>query len=431
MSVLWVVSIVGYGRRGSRSHIALHVSTGRLQCERSVTPNVAEWRGRLDKFEYRSRIEAGSRPQRWLAGGARVTESFRLSKRVSGVIKFATHDDLVVSYQRVLSTGAAQLRTAQRLAPGDQVFLSIHLLSDSVSLEVPSIVDESVPADGEGGRFSTRVSLDQDATQLIEQFIMETDPSLREQRLSTAAPRGQLTIVLVDDSPAQLEHAAAPFRERGDEVIVASDGLAGLAMCLKHQPDVILSDVQMPKADGWQLLRMVRARKQLARTPFIFLTTLSSEEDRLRGYRLGVDDYLAKPYAQEVLVARVERLLRRQSGFSWPPQSQDGLRGDLEQVGLPALLSFLELERKSGVIYLEPKGSLIMLEEGRPIRAKTKNRDSVDCKADALFELLSLTRGRFEFVPGTVKEEDSIQASLSGLLMEHARITDEATRRPA
>lgn len=355
-----------------------------------------------------------------------------MSKRVSGVIKFATHDDLVVSYQRVLSKGAAQLRTAQPLAPGDQVFLSIQLLSDSSTLEIPSVVKESVATEGDGGRFSTRVAFDEDGTRRIEQFIVETDPSLREQRLSTAAPRGQLALVIVDDSPAQLEHAAAPFRERGDEVITASDGLAGLALCLKHEPDVILSDVQMPKADGWQLLRMVRARKQLARTPFIFLTTLSSEEDRLRGYRLGVDDYLAKPYPQEVLVARVERLLRRQHAeLPWPPQSPDGLRGDLEQVGLPALLSFLELERKSGVIYLEPKGSLIMLEDGRPIRAKTQERDSVDCKAAALFDLLNLTRGRFEFVPGQVNEEDSIQASLSGLLMEHARITDEATRRPA
>ncbi len=352
-----------------------------------------------------------------------------MSKRVSGVIKFASHDDLVVSYQNLLSRGMAQLRTAQPLASGDKLYLHIQFCDDDATLEVPTVAEESTPVDGQGERYSTRVRLDEVALRLIEQFIVDTDPSLSEQRTTIGAPAKKLTIVIVDDSPAQMAHAAQPFRERGDEVITASDGLAGLAMCLKHQPDIILSDVQMPKADGWQLLRMIRARKQLATTPVIFLTTLSGEEDRLRGYRLGVDDYIAKPYPQDVLVSRVQRLLdRANSAFSWFPKQADALRGDLEQVGLPALLSFLELERKSGVIYLEPKGSLIILEGGRPVRAKTKHQDSVECKSQALFELLDQRSGHFEFVPGEVDEEDSIQMSLSGILMEHARLQDEAKR---
>jgi CheY-like chemotaxis protein len=241
--------------------------------------------------------------------------------------------------------------------------------------------------------------------------------------------------LIVDDSPAQARLASEPFRARGDEVFVADDGLAGLGMALKHLPDIILSDVQMPKADGWQLLRMIRARKQLSRTPVIFLTTLGSEEDRLKGYRLGVDDYLEKPYSQEVLVAHVERLLQRAAASttsaSWIPRAPDGLRGDLEQVGLPALLSFLEMERKSGVVYLEPRGSLVMLENGRPVRAKTMERDSIDDREEVMYDLLGLARGRFEFVPGEVTEEDSIQTPLSALLMEHARLLDEGARHQA
>src|SRR5690606_26120944 len=308
--------------------------------------------------------------------------------------------------------------------------VKLEIADEDASLELPVTVVEVSPCDDPSGKSWAKLRFDSQCAPLLEAFVLRTDPSAGE--TAQTRDKRRLKVAVIDDNKIQRDLAAQLFRDRGHEVFEAGDGLEGLALCLKHEPDVILSDVQMPKADGWQLLRMVRARKQLARTPFIFLTTLSSEEDRLRGYRLGVDDYLAKPYPQEVLVARVERLLRRQHAeLPWPPQSPDGLRGDLEQVGLPALLSFLELERKSGVIYLEPKGSLIMLEDGRPIRAKTQERDSVDCKAAALFDLLNLTRGRFEFVPGQVNEEDSIQASLSGLLMEHARITDEATRRPA
>jgi DNA-binding response OmpR family regulator len=335
---------------------------------------------------------------------------------------------LVVSYQKALSRGRAQLRTAQPLAAGDKLYLTIQLADIGEGVEVPTIAEESVAVDGESERYSTRVRLDEVALRSIEQFIVEADPSFSEQHATVRPPR-RLKVLIVDDSPKQMEHAAAPFIERGDEVITASDGLMGLALCLKHEPDIVLSDVQMPKADGWQLLRMIRARKQLATTPVIFLTTLSGEEDRLRGYRLGVDDYIAKPYPQDVLVRRVQRLLdRAQGALSWFPKSQDALRGDLEQVGLPALLSFLELERKSGVVYLEPKGSLIILDEGRPVRAKSKHRDSVDCKAEALHELLDQRSGHFEFVPGEVEEEDTIQASLSGILMEHARLQDEAKR---
>jgi len=313
------------------------------------------------------------------------------------------------------------LRTTQALIAEEQLFLNIHLSCDSVTLEVPATVEESVPIEGQEERFSTRLRLDDVALRLIEQFIVDTDPSLRAHRMSSGGRRRKLKVLVVDDSPSHLEHAAAPFRERGDEVILAADGLTGLAMCLKHLPDVILSDVQMPKADGWQLLRMIRARKQLTTTPVVFLTTLSSEEDRLRGYRLGVDDYISKPYSPEVLVTRVQRLMdRNKSAFSWFPKSPDAVRGDLEQVGLPALLAYLEAERKSGVVYLEPKGSLIILERGRAVRAKSKTSDSRECKAQALRELLDLRDGHFEFVPGEVEEEDSIEQSLASLLAEHA-----------
>ncbi len=357
-----------------------------------------------------------------------------MSKKVSGVIRFAQHDDLVVTYQSSLSRGAAQLRTARQLSAGDKVLLCLELTTEALNLELVTSVVESAPIEGKPGRFSTRVDLDEDAVKQIEQFIVDTDPALREIRASLRANAPKLKILIVDDSPAQAKIASEPFLERGDEVFLAEDGLVGLAMALKNVPDIILSDVQMPKADGWQLLRMIRARKQLARTPVIFLTTLGGEEDRLKGYRLGVDDYLQKPYSQEVLLARVERLLQRTApttSNSWIPRAPDGLRGDLEQVGLPALLSFLEMERKSGVIYLEPRGSLVMLENGRPVRAKTMDRDSAVDKQDVLYDLLGLASGRFEFVPGEVTEEDSIQTPLSALLMEHARQLDEGARRPA
>src|SRR5262249_14227382 len=131
---------------------------------------------------------------------------------------------------------------------------------------------------------------------------------------------------------------------------IAHDGIEALALCIKQPPDVILCDVQMPRMDGWQFLRVIRARAGLEKVPFLFLTTLGSEADRLKGYRLGVDGYIPKPYGPAEVVARADRAIARaeRSGSSEPESSI--LRGDLEQVGLGSLLSFLDLEKKTGVV---------------------------------------------------------------------------------
>ena len=177
-------------------------------------------------------------------------------------------------------------------------------------IELPGQVERCAAEADSSGLYSVCVKLTgEDSTRQLEAFVLGLDAEIKAG--SQPPERRQLTIVVVDDSPAQRELASAPFIELGDTVHIGTNGLEGLALCLQHKPDIVLSDVQMPKMDGWQLLRMIKSRQQLASTPVIFLTTLSSEEDRLRGYRLGVDDYIAKPYASSTLVEHVERAVQR------------------------------------------------------------------------------------------------------------------------
>ena len=98
-------------------------------------------------------------------------------------------------------------------------------------------------------------------------------------------------------------------RQRVDATVL--DGFEALAMCLKSAPDLILADLQMPRMDGWQLLRVVRGRPSLASVPVIFLTSVSDEDERLHGYQLGVDDFVVKPFRAPELGARIFGLLRR------------------------------------------------------------------------------------------------------------------------
>jgi DNA-binding response OmpR family regulator len=302
--------------------------------------------------------------------------------------------------------------------------VQVELGDHESTLELPVTVLEVTPEPGSSERPWVRLRFDSQCQSLMEAFVFRCDPSADQ--LAPDPRRVKLKVAVIDDNKIQREIASKLFRDRGHDVVEAEDGLSGLAVCLKHEPDVILSDVQMPRADGWQLLRMLRARKKFARVPVLFLTTLSAEKDRLHGYRLGVDDYVEKPYSEADLLARVERCIRRSMASMRPMAAVDALRGNLEHVGLPALLSFLELEQKTGTLNLQDEGGFVVLKSGKPVRAFGRGHDSRSSGVEALYVLLDLTQGGFEFVPGEVTEEDSVKASLSLALMEHARRTDEA-----
>jgi two-component system, OmpR family, response regulator len=268
------------------------------------------------------------------------------------------------------------------------------------------------------------LDLDREALQIFEHFIIELSGDAQP---ATKAIARRLKVVVVDDDPIYLEHVARMFRERSDMVYTAVDGFEGLALCLKQLPDVILCDVQMPRMDGWQFLRMVRARPSLAGTPVVFMTTLQGDEERLRGYQLGVDDYIAKPFHAEEMLARTDRLVARAQRQSGRNVEKKTLRGDLMQVSLASVLSFLENEHMSGELLIVGKSrARILLADGKLLRVELNEPVPV---AERPFVVLGWKRGQFEFVPQDIDIEPTDQPlSLTGLILEHARRSDEGSR---
>ncbi len=239
---------------------------------------------------------------------------------------------------------------------------------------------------------------------------------------------GELRVVVVDDDERFRRMAAEPFERRGDEVRCFADGLEALAKCLEDPPDVILTDVQMPRMDGWQLLRLIRARPALANVPVVFLTSLNGDTERLRGYQLGVDAYIPKPYTPDELLVRVHRIVQ-QANRALPAFAERGiLRGELEHAAPASLLSFLEMERKNGVLLLVGDSVVrVFLRDGRAVRASVEGDESVASRS-VMMKVLDWTSGEFEFSPSEVHGEDEIGASLTGLILDHAKAADEARR---
>lgn len=115
--------------------------------------------------------------------------------------------------------------------------------------------------------------------------------------------------LIIEDEPRTAQSLQKGLLENHYEVELAMDGETGLALLQKNTYELIILDVMLPKMDGWQLLRQIRAQGR--QTPVLMLTALSDINDRVRGLQAGADDYLAKPFAFSEFLARVEAILRR------------------------------------------------------------------------------------------------------------------------
>jgi two-component system KDP operon response regulator KdpE len=115
-------------------------------------------------------------------------------------------------------------------------------------------------------------------------------------------------ILLIDDDSTLCQLLAEHLQTAGFIVITAGDGPQGLYEASQAQPDLIVLDLMMPGMDGWEVCQHLRAASSV---PIIMLTAKSEEIDKLRGFRLGVDDYVTKPFSFAELVARVRAVLSR------------------------------------------------------------------------------------------------------------------------
>ncbi|KGG13203.1 MULTISPECIES: response regulator transcription factor [Prochlorococcus] len=122
----------------------------------------------------------------------------------------------------------------------------------------------------------------------------------------------QPRILLVDDEPGMRNAVQAYLEDEGFDVSTAIDGEEGWQKAQQTIPDVIISDVMMPRCDGYTLLKRLREDERLGGTPVIFLTAKGMTIDRTQGYQAGVDDYIPKPFDPDELIARVKNVVKRQ-----------------------------------------------------------------------------------------------------------------------
>ena len=138
------------------------------------------------------------------------------------------------------------------------------------------------------------------------------EPAEHQPDAVAAPPLSPARLLLVDDEPGLRSAIQAYLEEESFQVSVASDGEEGWQQAQELLPDLVISDVMMPRLDGYGLLAKLRADERLAGTPVMFLTAKGMTADRIAGFMAGVDDYIPKPFDPDELVARVRGVLNRQ-----------------------------------------------------------------------------------------------------------------------
>lgn len=181
-------------------------------------------------------------------------------------------------------------------------------------------------------------------------------------------------ILIVDDEPDILELIEYNLKKEGYQVYTANNGKEAIDEARKVQPDLIILDIMMPKMDGIEACRLLRAMPEFKNTFMVFLTARSEEYSEIAGFNVGADDYIAKPIKPRALVSRINAILRRNS------QNEEAEEDKIE-------IADLVIDRDSFLVY----------QNGEKISLAKKE-----------FELLYLLASK----PGKVYTRDTILSSI-------------------
>ena len=133
-------------------------------------------------------------------------------------------------------------------------------------------------------------------------------------------------VLIIDDDADLRQLASMLFKKAGAQVFTAQDGLDGFSKLFTCNPSLVILDVVMPEVNGFEICQRIR---KVSDIPIIILTSLNHEKDMLQGLESGADDFLAKPFSAEVLIARAKTILRRSNKTTPPSTNYDFNHGRL------------------------------------------------------------------------------------------------------
>lgn len=252
--------------------------------------------------------------------------------------------------------------------------------------------------------------------------------SAREERAKDQAaaagplPRQPARILLVDDDPALVKLFAIAMKRAGYEVVTASDGEEGLQQALEVRPDLVVADLNMPRLDGWGLLRALRADHRLGETPVMFLSCHDDYRESLKALSAGAQDYVAKGGKLDSMVSHLRTLLAPRDAFAAALVAGEGMSAKLAELGPQWTLRKVAAAKVTGLLRAKDAFWNVRLgvDAGELVYAHAEiGRHQLDGVA-ALPPLVVLRAGELLFEPTAELPERNVQGALEPLLEEAA-----------
>jgi CheY-like chemotaxis protein len=228
-------------------------------------------------------------------------------------------------------------------------------------------------------------------------------------------------ILLVDDDPTLAKLFSIALRKSGFEVHTATDGADGLQVALRERPDLVVADLNMPRLDGWGLLRAMRADHRIGETPLMFLSCHDDYRESLKALSAGAQDYVAKGGKLDALVSRIRSLLAPRDAFHASLQAGERVGAKIEEVGTQWALRLMSSLGLTGAVQLRDAFWTIFLglKAGQICFARAQIGQHLLEGPKALPPLVVLRSGQLLYAPGADAGQN-MSGSLVELLEEAA-----------
>jgi DNA-binding response OmpR family regulator len=229
--------------------------------------------------------------------------------------------------------------------------------------------------------------------------------------------------LILDPDPEETTVLELRMLEQGFEVVLARTPEQALKILERGEIEIVISEIDLPPEDGFVLLEKARGRPWGEKLPWVFVTGRSGRADAQRAFALGAADFMTKPIATDVLVAKLRQILERESSRVGAAR---GVSGALSEMSLPDMVQVLWHGRKTGSLKIRSGSNTgeIHFVEGAVYNALYSTLRG----EEAFYAMLGLSDGDFVLDPNFRAPQQVVQQSPEALLLEGMRRQDEAGR---
>lgn len=233
----------------------------------------------------------------------------------------------------------------------------------------------------------------------------------------------QCNVLIVDNDPLLALFLKLHFAEIGIETEIAGDGSEALEKIDKFDADIILSEITLPITDGYELRKKLLDNPDTVNIPFIFLTGKKELSDQIKGFRMGINDYVCKPFEINDLIQRIQQAIEHANKFRKFKTEVD-FAGNLSQLPWTDILQLIELNIKTGELQFfslnEDQIGKAIFSDGRLINAEFDHLVG----EEAFFSLMMISEGFFEFFSKSIDSSPLIKSNNTSILMQGSQMKE-------